>query len=122
MSLRLLTRYFPKSVINKRLLIWHSVHQLPDLIPGNMLSLLRYVGLTPDSSNLQHLLQSLCAQMCLAQGWVTDSIPLDMKDLQRFFTELLYSIPTDITVILILDAVDQVRSKREAKKKITNFN
>ena len=84
------------------------VCQLSELIPGNLLSLIRYVGFTPKSSDLRQILLGLCSQIALALGYMPDDIPNDFKDLQRFFPELLAAIPVDTTVVIILDALEQV--------------
>ncbi|KAK7100985.1 hypothetical protein V1264_023839 [Littorina saxatilis] len=82
--------------------------EVSEMVPGNLLSLIRYVGFTPKSSDLRQVLLGLCTQMSVALGYTPDDVPTAYKDLQRFFPELLASIPVDTTVVLILDALEQV--------------
>lgn len=69
--------------------------------------LLRYIGLTRESSNVRDLLHSLCTQITTALGCLPDDIPSDTNDLQRFFPKLLAAVPVDLTVVVILDAIDK---------------
>ncbi|KAK7490422.1 hypothetical protein BaRGS_00018401, partial [Batillaria attramentaria] len=83
--------------------------ELSSLVPGNLLSMIRYIGFTPKSSDLRQLLLGLCSQISAALGCSPDDIPTDFNDLQRFFPELLASIPVDTTVVLILDALTKLQ-------------
>ena len=82
--------------------------QLTDIVQGNLLSLIRYVGLSPRSSNVRQILLGISTQLALAIGCSADSVPTEYKDLQRFFPELINSIPMEYTVVIILDGLEQV--------------
>ena len=84
--------------------------QLPDLVTDrDLVTVLRYVGWTASSSDVQHLLHSLCEQLCRAVGYSSRHVPRDVQQLQRFFPQLLTSLPGCCTAVILLDDLHLVR-------------
>ena len=82
--------------------------QICDRQNGRTICAMRYVGYTPKSSDIKQILMSLSLQLLLTLGRKNIDIPYDFKDLQRFFNELLDSVPPSMNVVVFLDAVDKL--------------
>ena len=51
---------------------------------------------------------TICAQLTHILGRKGSDIPYDAKDLQRYFNDLLNSVPSGITVVIILDSLEKL--------------
>ena len=51
---------------------------------------------------------TLCSQILYTLDRQTNDMPYDFKDLQRYFNELLHTIPTDIKVFIFLDSLEKL--------------
>ena len=51
---------------------------------------------------------SISSQLLLTLGRRITDIPYDFKDLQRYFSEILDSVPANINVVIFLDALDKL--------------
>lgn len=76
---------------------------------------LRFIGVTPESSNGRSLLDSLCRQISRRYGGDESTIPADYRELVRDFPERLALASADRPVILFLDALDQLSAAEGAR-------
>lgn len=77
--------------------------------------LLRFLGTTPNTSNLHQLLDSLCRQICAVYGLKWEE-PDEIKDLIEKFHELLGKSTSEKPLLLILDSIDQLMPAYNAFK------
>ncbi len=74
----------------------------------------RFIGATPSSSNIFSLLESLCRQIAgLYEYEVT--IPTEYKELVEEFQKVLGLATSEMPLILLLDALDQLSDAENAK-------
>jgi len=98
---------FGKSGSGKSALMAHAITQVQESFPDSKV-IYRFIGVTPDSSNVRALLESLCKQIGGSLGEDISSIPNDYKDLTLDFQKKLSSRMSDKPLILFLDALDQL--------------
>ena len=82
--------------------------QVNSLLGGRTICAARYVGYTPKSSDIKQILISICSQLMHTFGRRAIDIPHDFKELQRYFSELLNTVPPGVNVVIFLDAVDKL--------------
>jgi len=75
----------------------------------------RFIGATPDSSNGRALLESLCRQISRAYGADESEIPSDYKELLEEFPKRLALATAEKTLIIYLDALDQLSDANNAR-------
>ncbi|XP_053395169.1 NACHT and WD repeat domain-containing protein 2-like [Mercenaria mercenaria] len=75
---------------------------------GNTVCAIRFIGYTPKSSDIKQVLMTLCLQLLHTLGRKNTDIPYDAKDLQRYFNDLLNSVPKGITVVIFLDSLENL--------------
>ncbi|RDD38573.1 NACHT and WD repeat domain-containing protein 2 [Trichoplax sp. H2] len=76
---------------------------------------LRFIGITPTSSNLRTLLHSICTQADRAYGYSTRLIPKHLQELIDYFTTVTVSRGTDSKPLIIcLDSLDQLSPENGA--------
>ena len=68
----------------------------------------RFIGVTPESSNVRALLENLCRQISRQYGVDESSIPVDYKELVDEFPKRLALATQEKPLILFLDALDQL--------------
>ena len=68
----------------------------------------RFIGVTPESSNVRVLLDSLCRQISRQYGVDESTIPTDYKELVDEFPKRLALATHEKPLILFLDALDQL--------------
>jgi NACHT domain- and WD repeat-containing protein len=68
----------------------------------------RFLGATPDSSNVRALLESLCHQISRRYGEDEASIPSEYRELVQEFPKRLALARPENPIILFLDALDQI--------------
>lgn len=69
--------------------------------------LIRFLGTTPQSSNLRSLLQNLCRALRPADE-IESQIPMELRELQDRFNRLLALATAEQPILLFLDALDQL--------------
>ncbi|KAL4221581.1 NACHT and WD repeat domain-containing protein 2 [Mactra antiquata] len=74
----------------------------------NPIIVLRFLGTSPDSSNLRRLLQSVCQQIIHCYDKNRQSVPEDFDELKTFFHESLKLATKDKPLVVILDSLDQL--------------
>jgi hypothetical protein len=67
----------------------------------------RFLGTTPQSSNLHNLLQNLCRVLRPADE-AESQVPVELRDLQEEFDRLLALATPEKPIVLFLDALDQL--------------
>ena len=78
-----------------------------ELIPENQKPIIRFIGTTPYSSDIRNLLLSLCQE--LRQHHPSDgSLPTEVNELRDEFDQHLRSATPEQSLILFLDALDQL--------------
>ncbi|XP_015761026.1 PREDICTED: uncharacterized protein LOC107340178 [Acropora digitifera] len=75
----------------------------------SVIVLLRFIGTSPQSSNIRLLVRSLCEQLYTITENDTSEIPEDLMELWEFFPKCLAC--TSRHVVLILDSLDQLPSE-----------
>ncbi len=77
--------------------------------------LVRFLGTTPQTSNLYQLLDSLCGQLSVMCGrpWV---VPEKFKDLVKSFVDLLRKAGKKQRIVVLLDSIDQLMPAHNAYK------
>jgi len=68
---------------------------------------LRFIGTTPQSSNLNALLTSLCREL-LPSEVRESNLPIELRLLQEEFDRLLALATAEKPILLVLDALDQL--------------
>lgn len=69
----------------------------------------RFAGVTPESSGARSLLSSLCQEIQRANKGDESPLPSGYEDLQVHFQGLLGEIPQDHSLVIFMDALDQLR-------------
>ncbi|KAM0725564.1 NACHT and WD repeat domain-containing protein 2 [Formica fusca] len=72
------------------------------------ISIIRFLGTTPDSSALTPTLISICQQISYNYGLSFEEIPDDLVPLTAYFKYLLTLATTEQPILLFLDSVDQL--------------
>lgn len=75
---------------------------------GKTICAVRYIGYTPKSSDIRQILLTLCNQLLHTLGQPKNDIPYDCKDLQRYFYDLLQSVPKSLRVVIFLDSLEKL--------------
>ena len=73
----------------------------------------RYIGSSQESSNIRNLLQSICRQIVVCLG-LDLMVPMDYQDVVKFFKSLLTRIPPDLSLVLLLDSVNNLQPEFRA--------
>ncbi|XP_048576749.1 NACHT and WD repeat domain-containing protein 2 isoform X2 [Nematostella vectensis] len=79
---------------------------------------LRFLGTTPDSSNIRLVLRSACLQLCKAFGTSTKVVPQDYQDLLREFQDRLKMAKPNRPIVVILDSADQLTTTDDAHQMV----
>lgn len=75
---------------------------------GNTIAAIRFLGYTPKSSDIKQVLMTLCIQLLQTLDRPHNDIPYDCKDLQRYFFDLLKSVPKGLTIVIFLDSLEKL--------------
>lgn len=78
--------------------------------------ILRFLGTSPDSSNLRRLLRSICSQILYNTDGKTDNIPEDFDELVILFQGLLEEYKSKKPLVIILDSLDQLNQDHSSYK------
>lgn len=79
-----------------------------DLLADEKICLIKYVGYTPKSADIRNLLTSLCTQILVGLDREHASVSREFKELQKLFLSLLQSVPENKTLVLFIDAIEQM--------------
>jgi WD40 repeat protein len=102
------------SVIARAIEVIAKAIEQPDPPTGQVIY--RFIGTTPDSSNVQSLLESLCRELGRRYGAGDDKVPGDYQELViDFITRLKGVSATARPLIIFLDALDQLSPQRAAR-------
>ncbi|XP_056004736.1 NACHT and WD repeat domain-containing protein 2-like [Ostrea edulis] len=77
---------------------------------------LRFLGTSPDSSNLRRLLRSLCSQILYNTTGDAVDVPEEFDELVILFQGLLDEYRSDRPLVIILDSLDQLSEDHAAYK------
>ena len=86
------------------------------LSPAKPLLLVRYLGITPDSSSLGPLLRSLCQQLSYTFMVPFEDIPDDVVPLTAHLKELMTRATESQPLLIMLDSVDELTGSQDANK------
>ena len=83
---------------------------------AGQVTVIRFLGTTPLSSNVHALLTSVCEQLRRAYGQ-SEPVPSDFKELKAYFHTAITSWPTaDRTLTLFIDSVDQLDDSNAGRR------
>lgn len=77
---------------------------------------IRYIGTTPNSSQVRLLLHSVCQQICNIYGLDSSTIRKDMKELQEDFISCLQLASPEEPLFVFLDSLDQFGPEDNARQ------
>jgi signal recognition particle GTPase len=97
----------------KSALLAHCLKSIEDTSP-NAKVVYRFIGVTPASSDIRSLFESLCRQIAKDYGEEKE-IPLSFEDLVKDFPEFLALASKDNPLILFLDSLDQLSEAYNAR-------
>ncbi|KAJ8320337.1 hypothetical protein KUTeg_001924 [Tegillarca granosa] len=83
-------------------------------IDKNAIVILRFLGTSPDSSNIWRTFRSICSQIMFNIGEQIKEIPEDFNLLVKFFHDLLLNYKSNRPLILLLDSLDQLNPENGA--------
>ncbi|CAF1181407.1 unnamed protein product [Rotaria sordida] len=97
-------RYFPRDNILAQASTWFPKSNSVSII-------LRFLGTTPLSSDIRQPLISMMKQICAIYDIEPSSISESTKieELKKTFEQILTRIPTDETLVLLFDSIDQLQ-------------
>ena len=77
--------------------------------------IIRFIGMTPGSSDLSSLLNSLCQEL---HPWhpIAEALPSDVHDLVQEFQKCLEGATSEKPIILFLDALDQLSEANNGRQ------
>ncbi|KAH9495509.1 hypothetical protein Btru_013100 [Bulinus truncatus] len=88
--------------------------QISDILSGDYIVILRYIGHTPSANDLRQLLVSICQQIALTTGRADEEVPQKMKEVVKYFQNILDFIPPNIRLVIILDGLEQLHSDTQS--------
>ncbi|TFG03704.1 MAG: DUF4062 domain-containing protein [Promethearchaeota archaeon] len=78
--------------------------------------LIRFIGITPFSSNIVSLIRSICEQITEKYEIPFEKeIPFEYSKLKEVFTEILLLFKTNTKIVLIIDGLDQLISNDQGR-------
>ena len=80
------------------------------------ITIFRFLGTSPDSSNIFRLLYSLCEQIIVVTTGIYPSLPQDIDDLIRLFHKLIREYKSNTPLVILLDSLDQLSREHAAHK------
>ena len=91
----------------KTFLVARAVHQVRGWMASESpIVCARVLGTSPDSSNLQQLLMSVCKQICYNLDMPYEAIPQDTVPLKTYFKQLLGLASITHPIIIFFDALE----------------
>lgn len=101
----------------KSALLAHAAEQLHETRPSAAL-VIRFIGATPQSSDIRALLESLCHEISDLYGTERETIPADYNALIKEFHKRLSLATEQKPLVLVLDAVDQLSDAEQGRNLI----
>ncbi|KAH3755207.1 hypothetical protein DPMN_189897 [Dreissena polymorpha] len=95
------------------------IAQITKLAPGllkNAVVAVRFLGTSPNSSNLWRLLRSLCEQITICYEKDKHEVPEDFDDLKDHFVKVLSYASSSKPLLILLDSLDQLSREHHAYK------
>jgi hypothetical protein len=80
---------------------------------GNKDVIYRFIGATPESTDLRSLLENLCNEIKLAFGFDLE-VPGDIQAFREAFSQFLSVVPDNRRLVIFLDALDQLNTADNA--------
>lgn len=80
------------------------------------ITIFRFLGTSPDSSNVFRLLSSLCQQILFCTTGKYQKTPSDIDDLTRMFHKLVREYKSNKPLVILLDSLDQLSKDHAAQK------
>ncbi|XP_038076753.1 uncharacterized protein LOC119744738 [Patiria miniata] len=82
---------------------------------GRPVQLMRFIAITPHSSNIRDLLYFICLQLSYCLNLDQDSVPTDYKLLEKRFHQLLARATAEKPFMIFLDSLDQLSNENEGR-------
>ncbi|MGA7076800.1 MAG: AAA family ATPase, partial [Halobacteriota archaeon] len=105
---------FGASGSGKTALIAQAARAVGETNPNAVL-ITRFIGVTPASSDIRSLLESLCREISRNYGADESTVPTDYKDLMKDFAERLQLGSEEKPLVVFLDALDQLSDAETAQ-------
>ncbi|XP_045162803.2 NACHT and WD repeat domain-containing protein 2-like [Mercenaria mercenaria] len=106
---------YGQSGCGKTSIMAQTAKMVPSILQ-NAVVVLRFLGTSPDSSNLRRLLHSLCEQIAVCYDKDRTSVPEEFEELKDLFPELLKLASKEKPLVIILDSLDQLARDHNAYK------
>ncbi|KAK3582783.1 hypothetical protein CHS0354_035720 [Potamilus streckersoni] len=90
--------------------------EVPLIYHKNAVVVLRFLGTSPDSSNLWKLLRSLSDQISVCYNKDKKLIPDDLEGLKSYFLQLLECATPSNPLVILLDSLDQLSAEHKAHR------
>ncbi|XP_063409220.1 NACHT and WD repeat domain-containing protein 2-like isoform X1 [Mytilus trossulus] len=110
-----LTVYGP-SGSGKTSIIAEAARKVQFVKHKDAITIFRFLGTSPDSSNVYRLLHSLCQQIMLVTTGKEPNLPQDIDDLTRLFHKLIREYKSNKPLVILLDSLDQLSKEHAAHK------
>lgn len=92
----------------KSKMISKMAYHMFEVMDGDCMVILRYVGHTPRSRDLQDLLTSICEQILLATQQSSEELPAELNEISQYFKDLLASVPESNRLVILIDGLEQL--------------
>ncbi|XP_061189796.1 NACHT and WD repeat domain-containing protein 2-like [Saccostrea echinata] len=100
----------------KTSIIAEAARRVPFEYHKEAVVILRFLGTSPDSSNLRRLLRSLCSQILYNVTGSAENVPEEFDELVILFQGLLEEYKSDRPLVILLDSLDQLTEDHAAYK------
>ncbi|KAK3582782.1 hypothetical protein CHS0354_035720 [Potamilus streckersoni] len=107
---------YGQSGCGKTSIVAQVAKQVPLIYHRNAVVVLRFLGTSPDSSNLWKLLRSLSEQISICYNKDRKLIPVDLEGLKSYFLQLLECATASNPLVILLDSLDQLSAEHKAHK------
>ncbi|XP_072023467.1 NACHT and WD repeat domain-containing protein 2-like [Amphiura filiformis] len=81
---------------------------------GRPIMVIRFIGITPESSNIRDLLYSICLQLCYCFHLDVSTLPREYTQLESKFYNMLNLATAEMPIVIFLDALDQLTNENQA--------
>ncbi|KAL3862495.1 hypothetical protein ACJMK2_008455 [Sinanodonta woodiana] len=107
---------YGQSGCGKTSIVAQVAKQVPLIYHRNAVVVLRFMGTSPDSSNLWKLLRSLSEQISICYSKDRNLIPDDLEGLKSYFHQLLECATASNPLVILLDSLDQLSTEHKAHR------
>ncbi|CAL1530131.1 unnamed protein product [Lymnaea stagnalis] len=94
----------------KSKMISKMAYHMFEVMDGDYMVILRYIGHTPKSRDLQELLTSICEQILLVTGRSNEIVPVELNEIGQYFIDLLVSVPSSKRFVILVDGLEQLHT------------